>query len=184
MISSVLARRVVYPLQERLLKRPTFSYLSELEHSQWLSRQEIEKLQETKLTELLRAAYAHCPWHRDRIQAEGIDPKERVTLKDLRRMPLMSKRDAAAHGNADSASLGTPYFAPRSRHSSTGRLNRQTHRTIDLAGRAYPPLAFAWRRHPGPELVGHARSLRHPVFAFAPSPAPALPIGAPHLPTK
>ena len=38
MIQSVLARRLVYPLHERLLKRPTFPYLAELEHSQWLSR--------------------------------------------------------------------------------------------------------------------------------------------------
>ena len=37
-LSAALARHVVYPLQERALKRPTFDYLDELERSQWLSQ--------------------------------------------------------------------------------------------------------------------------------------------------
>ena len=95
-----LSRRVVYPLQERMLKRPTFAYLESLEESQWLSREDLERLQMRKVTELLRAAAAHSPWHAERMRAarvdvaEGCDP---LTLDDLRRLPVMTKQDARAN---------------------------------------------------------------------------------------
>ena len=98
MISSSLARHLVYPLHERLMKRPTFAYLAELEHSQWLSRAGMEQLQEKKLADLLNSAYAHCPWHRARMTLAGIDPDGPVSLDDLRRLPTMDKQDAVAHG--------------------------------------------------------------------------------------
>jgi phenylacetate-CoA ligase len=98
MTPSVLARRLIYPLHERLLKRPTFDYLAELEQSQWLSREGIEQLQEKKLAELLKPAYHYCPWHRERLLAAGIAPDAGVSLADLRRLPTMDKQDAVAHG--------------------------------------------------------------------------------------
>jgi len=97
MIRSSVAGRIIYALQEHLLKRPTFDYLADLERSQWLSRTELEKLQIRKLTALLKLAHAHCPWHRERIDAAGIDPGQRVSLADLRRLPTMDKQDAAAN---------------------------------------------------------------------------------------
>ena len=98
MISASLARHLVYPLHERLMKRPTFSYLAEIEGSQWLSRAGMEQLQEKKLADLLHSAYAHCSWHRTRMTLAGIDPNGPVSLGDLRRLPTMDKQDAVAHG--------------------------------------------------------------------------------------
>ena len=100
-VRSLAARRVVYPLQERALGRPTFGYLAELERSQWLSRGEIEQLQRAKLEQLLQSALAHCPWHAERIRACGLaDKLERGQLEmgDLARMPTMTKQDAREHG--------------------------------------------------------------------------------------
>src|SRR5437867_11366463 len=97
-----LSRRIVYPLHERLLKRPTFAYLESLEESQWLSRAELERLQARKLTRLLQTAAKHSPWHAERIRAAGLDVGENcapVTLEQLRRLPVMTKQDARA--NAD-----------------------------------------------------------------------------------
>lgn len=94
----LLARRVVYPLQERLLGRPTFPYLERLERSQWLTRAQIERLQEEKLGALLRNALKHSPWHAERIRAAGIDPsRDACALKDLGRLPTMTKQDARAN---------------------------------------------------------------------------------------
>ena len=98
MISASLARHLVYPLHERLMKRPTFSYLAEIEASQWLSRAGMEQLQEKKLADLLHSAYAHCSWHRTRMTLAGIDPNGPVSLGDLRRLPTMDKQDVATHG--------------------------------------------------------------------------------------
>jgi len=102
-VPSIVARRVVYPLQERALGRPTFGYLADLERSQWLPRAEIERLQCAKLGNLLRNALAHCPWHADRIRASGLaDVVERgePSLGDLRRLPTMTKQDARENGEA------------------------------------------------------------------------------------
>ena len=96
----LLSRRVVYPLQERLLRRPTFAYLESLERSERLSRAELERLQMHKLKTLLRTAAAHSPWHADRIRAAELDASTEsaeLTLDDLRRLPTMTKRDARDH---------------------------------------------------------------------------------------
>lgn len=93
------AGRVAYPLHERLLKRPTFAYLAELEQSQWLDRPALERLQMDKLRRLLEIAAAHCPWHARRIRKAGLDPKKTLTFEDLRRLPTMDKTDAMAHGD-------------------------------------------------------------------------------------
>jgi len=102
-VPSVVARRVVYPLQERALGRPTFGYLADLERSQWLPREEIEQLQCEKLGRLLRIALANCPWHAERIRSCGLAElveRNELTLSDLRRLPTMTKQDAREHGEA------------------------------------------------------------------------------------
>jgi phenylacetate-CoA ligase len=98
-MSSVIAGRVVYRLQERLLDRPTFSYLAGLEKSQWLDQRGVESLQLEKLIRLLQAAHAHSPWHRRRMQQAGLEPEALTSLADLRCLPVMGKQDASAHGD-------------------------------------------------------------------------------------
>jgi phenylacetate-CoA ligase len=98
MISAAFARHVVYPLHERLMRRPTLCYLAELEKSQWLSRADVEQLQVEKLRQLLQIADAHCAWHSGRIRDAGIDPSRPLSLDDLRRLPTMRKQDAVANG--------------------------------------------------------------------------------------
>jgi phenylacetate-CoA ligase len=92
-----ISRKIIYPLQEKLLNRPTFSYLESLEKSQWYSRNEIEALQLEKLKTLLKIAKEHCPWHAKRIEAVGIDP-ENMTLNEYQKLPLMSRSDAQLNG--------------------------------------------------------------------------------------
>lgn len=91
-----VARRVIYPLHEHLMCRPTFPYLDNLEHSQWLSREEIEKLQMVKFGELLDLALKHSPWHARRIREAGIElgNDRPLTMEDLQRLPTMNKADA------------------------------------------------------------------------------------------
>jgi phenylacetate-CoA ligase len=100
-VAAILARRIVYPLQERALGRPTFDYLEELERSQWLSRADVEAFQCRKLTRLLRTALAHCPWHAARLRACGlaeIVESAELKLDDLRLLPTMTKQDARENG--------------------------------------------------------------------------------------
>jgi phenylacetate-CoA ligase len=87
----------IYRLQEQLLRRPTFTYLRELERSQWLSRQEIEQLQLQKLQRLLEVAVQHCPWHAARIETAGLNLSRPLALADFQKLPAMDKAEAAAN---------------------------------------------------------------------------------------
>ena len=93
--------KFIYPLHEKLMQRPTFSYLRKLEQSQWLPREEIEQLQLRKLKQLLIVARDHCPWHRDNIEQAGLDlhPDSELTFLDLRKLPLLDKKIAQEHGD-------------------------------------------------------------------------------------
>jgi phenylacetate-CoA ligase len=87
----------IYRLQEQLLRRPTFAYLRELEHSQWLSREELEHIQLQKLQRLLGVAVQHCPWHAERIQASGLDLSCPLKLTNFQKLPTMDKAEAAVN---------------------------------------------------------------------------------------
>ena len=89
-----LVRRVLYPLHEAVLRRPTFTQVAQLEASQWLSRGEIEELQLVRLESLLRMVAAHSPWHAQRINAAGIDVGSNLTWDAFRRLPPMTRADA------------------------------------------------------------------------------------------
>ncbi len=93
-----ISRQLIYPLQEKLLNRPTFSYLESLEKTQWYSRDEIEALQLQKLQTLLKSAGEHSPWHARRIEKSGINC-ENLTLEEFRKLPTMTRADAQQHGN-------------------------------------------------------------------------------------
>jgi len=98
---SYIAKHLVYPAHEWLMKRPTFSYLDELEKTQWFSSSELEQLQMAKLKQLLQSAVKHCPWHAQRIQRAGLeldDSAPMLTPSDLQRLPTMTKHDAIQHG--------------------------------------------------------------------------------------
>ena len=92
-----LSRHLIYPLQESLLNRPTFSYLQDLEDSQWLSRSELEALQVQKLQALLISAQQHSPWHAQRIVNSGMNV-DAISLAELRKLPLMTRADVQQHG--------------------------------------------------------------------------------------
>jgi phenylacetate-CoA ligase len=93
--------KFIYPLHEKLMQRPTFAYLKQLEQSQWLTRQEIEQLQLRKLKQLLIVARDHCPWHRNNIENANLElgPDSQLTLEDLRKLPLMDKKTAQENGD-------------------------------------------------------------------------------------
>ena len=63
-----ISRRLIYPLQEKLVQRPTFSYLENLDQTQWFSREDIETIQLQKIKALLSKAKKNSPWHANRIK--------------------------------------------------------------------------------------------------------------------
>ena len=74
-------------------------YKRELEQSQWLSPEALQELQLAKLQRLLAHAYEHVPFYRQRFAVAGLHPRNIETLTDLRRIPILTKRDVQTHLN-------------------------------------------------------------------------------------
>ena len=94
-----LVRNLLFPLHEKIMHRPTFSYAAELEKTQWQSPANLEQLQLNKLKALLNIAKAHSPWHAERILNAKIPlgAGQTPTLGDLACLPTMDKSDAQTH---------------------------------------------------------------------------------------
>ncbi len=87
-----LVRGILYPLQERLMRRPTFRLLDELETSQWHSKRAMRDLQAAKLTLLLRHLAEKVPHFTEILDLQNIDPSEAGPFDVLERLPTTDKR--------------------------------------------------------------------------------------------
>ncbi len=146
-------RRTVYfrtmPLHAWLLTRRTELYYRELKQSQWLTLGETRLLQEEKLRRLIRHAYHHVGYYRERMDALGLQPEDIRTLDDLTRLPLLSKAEVREnlhfdllsdnHDNdrilriATSGSTGEPFVCYADQHQLEIRL-ASTLRAMEWAG--------------------------------------------------
>lgn len=85
-------KKWIVPLHERAVGRPTLSLLRRWTQTQHESRDQLLALQEASLRSLIQHATLHCPAHRDRLNAAGIDAS-RITLESLRTLPTLAKSD-------------------------------------------------------------------------------------------
>lgn len=90
-------RNVILPTFDRLKRRSTFAYWSDLDKSQWLSREELESRQILALTKLLVHAQAHCPYYRDAWSRAGLFAKDLQSLDDFRNWPLIGRETINAN---------------------------------------------------------------------------------------
>ncbi len=90
-IRASLAGSIFYPLQERILGRPTFRVLAELEASQWFSADQLRALRSRKLRALFEQLDRCSAFHRARFATLGVDPRVDDPWKILRALPLMDR---------------------------------------------------------------------------------------------
>ncbi len=58
-----------------------------------LEREELEKLQLSRLQETVKRVYEKVPYYREKMQAAGIKPEDIQSLNDLKRLPFTTKQD-------------------------------------------------------------------------------------------
>ena len=92
----LLARRIILPLHERLLGRPSFRLLRELQGTQWWSPAQIRRLQADKLRAVVRHAHERCPYYRRLFREAGVDI-DALDLDSLTGLPTLSRRDVGDH---------------------------------------------------------------------------------------
>ncbi len=86
-----------FPAHEWLKGHGTVAARHELERSQWLGREELERLQIDRLGALLRYAGAHVPYYRDLFKRLDFEPTTLGSLRDLARLPVLDKATMRAN---------------------------------------------------------------------------------------
>ena len=62
-----------------------------------LPAREMASLQLERLQRVIRHAYDHVPFYRERLAADGLEPESFRSLKDLERVPFTVKTDLRDH---------------------------------------------------------------------------------------
>jgi phenylacetate-CoA ligase len=83
------------------------AYEREFEQSQYLSPDALRHLQWSRAQALLRHAHERCPFYRQRFEQVGLHPNDLRCLEDLRKLPILEKRDIQEQA-ADMVARGWP----------------------------------------------------------------------------
>ncbi len=95
-----LVRNLVFPAIEAAQRRPTLEMLREADRTQWWSHDALLGLQVRELDRLLTHCWNHNRFHRERLEAAGLEPGRLRAVEDLARLPLLTKDDLRAAGAA------------------------------------------------------------------------------------
>ena len=87
---------LTFPMHKWVLTRAARAQLSQLKQTQWLEPAALRALQERRLRQLIRRAYATVPYYRALFAQAGLQPDDIRTLDDLRRVPLLDKATVRA----------------------------------------------------------------------------------------
>jgi phenylacetate-CoA ligase len=151
-----LVRDVLYPLDRwRSGDAKELRYLTEFEHTQYLSFEQLRQLTFERVKHILTLAFEHCPFYQRQFKSAGVSPSDLRILEDLHAFPVLEKRqiqqfrdeliaDNCSHdqliANLTGGSTGTPlsFFVSRdrihSRSAATWRHNRWA--GLDIGDRA------------------------------------------------
>ena len=93
MLYSMFARYIMFPALEIYRRRDTLRHFKELEKTQWLSAEEIKKIQWKKLKNLLEYAYAYVPYYHQVFKSLKMTPKDIHSPRAFEKLPLLSKEN-------------------------------------------------------------------------------------------
>jgi phenylacetate-coenzyme A ligase PaaK-like adenylate-forming protein len=91
---------VLFRAHEMAKGHDTYAMLRDMEAAELLPSPALEELRCRKLQDLVAYAYAHVPFHRDRMKAAGVTPTQIARPADLALLPLMRKADVRANRQA------------------------------------------------------------------------------------
>jgi phenylacetate-CoA ligase len=115
-----LVRTILFPLHERLKRKPTFTWLKELERTQWLPLVALREYQLQRMRALVEWAYANTPYYRALLDDHDLVPSRIQTYDDFHRIPYLTRehlKDRFDHLRARARLVGVH---ARSSGGSTG----------------------------------------------------------------
>jgi phenylacetate-CoA ligase len=114
-------RHLILPAYESVLhRRKNFRYWKELERSQWLPREQVERVQFENLRRLVKHAGAHSPYYRDLWSAHDLTAGSLSSVGDFRRWPLLSREEINRHGGRIRSTAPKTKFIAKSTGGSSG----------------------------------------------------------------
>ncbi len=75
----------------------SFLLWRQFEKQQWLSYQELKKIQERRLRTIVRWAYDTVPYYHQIFREKNLFPEDIVTVEDLQKLPVLTKKDVQEH---------------------------------------------------------------------------------------
>lgn len=117
-----LFRRLLYPAYETALRRrSTFAHLREYERNQWLSAEQIARLQWRKLARLIAHCWEDVPFYRRHWGKAGVaGPADIRDLEDYARLPKLTKQDVRENFESLKASSHRGRLLYKTTGGSTG----------------------------------------------------------------
>jgi phenylacetate-CoA ligase len=117
-----LVGRVLFPIHERLKRKPTFRWLPELERTQWLPPAALREYQFRRMRRLVEWAYAHAPYYRALLDEHELPPGRIQSHEDFHRIPYLTREHlknrfddlrshaklAGVHARSSGGSTGSP----------------------------------------------------------------------------
>lgn len=82
-----------YYYRKQNLNKQVFSYLKELEKTQWYSKSNQESLQNEKLRMLIKHAYTNVPYYHKLFRKNNLTPDDIKSKEDLVKIPYLTKED-------------------------------------------------------------------------------------------
>jgi phenylacetate-coenzyme A ligase PaaK-like adenylate-forming protein len=92
-----LAANVLFPIHEKLKGHNTIEVFRAMERSQWLSADELQELQISRLRAFLRNIGQEVPYYRALFNSLNFDPDTVYSLSDLGRLPFLGKPEIRAN---------------------------------------------------------------------------------------
>jgi len=87
-----LFENVLLPAWEQGIRgRSTLEHLAHLEQTQWLSREELDRLETRSLVELLSYAGQNVPYYRELFRKHRFDPRGVRSRADLAELPILTR---------------------------------------------------------------------------------------------
>ncbi|HEY3176038.1 MAG TPA: hypothetical protein VGK94_09820 [Candidatus Polarisedimenticolia bacterium] len=114
-------RRALFRAWLNARAAPLLAYLARIEESQWLSREEVDRLQVGKLRAILEYAGRNVPYYRDLFHKQGFEPASVRSVEDLTRLPVLERETLLTHFDDLCAVPRPPDAYARSTGGSTGR---------------------------------------------------------------
>ena len=80
-------------LLHQLMKIKKIGYINDLKKHQWHNDDELKEIQEKKIRKLIKHAYTNVQFYHDLFDSVKIKPSDIKTFRDLKKIPIITKKD-------------------------------------------------------------------------------------------